>query len=75
MDLVDDRVLVEVKSVEQRARAHPQAAVDVSRAHASAGWSADHLRRSDAAGRAASVRERLSVLGAFAAPRELSCGG
>lgn len=47
--VVDDRVIVELKSVEQLARAHPQAAVDVSQAHPSPGGSADQLRRSDAA--------------------------
>ena len=67
--VVDDRVIVEVKSVEQLARAHPKLLTYLKLTE-SAGWSADQLRRSDAVRGAASDRERLSVLGAFAAPRE-----
>jgi iron complex transport system substrate-binding protein len=73
--VVDDRVIVEVKSVEQLARAHPKQLLTYLKlrnrqVRLLINFGAPTLRVG-----AASDRERLSVLGAFAAPREPShCG-
>ena len=68
--IVDDRVIVEVKSVDQLGRQHAKQLLTYLKLDEQASWSVDQLRRAYAEGRPESHGQWLSALRVSAAPRE-----